>query len=496
MIYHKIKWLNFKTIIFGLTLSLIILVSFFLYSSRFYPLLNSDDALNILMAHYYRLPDDFYCWGQDRGGTLIPLLSQIFIKLFGCSALIAVSLSNYLVLILGYIGLSSLIKSRYYKIIFAIIWFLPFQRFVDITRFPIGVEYSIIGAAIYLINKLDTDRNAFGNTKRKILLALIILLFIISIWVSDLSMVTIVILLSVLILYHYIEFKSIKIDKTVIIYAIVGLVSCLLFIKYAKSFAIVKTHNYLEINGLTQIKDALLILKDTFADVLFLEHNEVSVSVYMYFAIVFFVYFAIAILREKNIKHMLSNKWIVFFLIDTVAILGVIMLSSWVLANNMGRWYFVATYISLSMTVVLILDNFEKCMKPLRYGILVLVTIDAVSPVLNMKYVYPKRLTPMAEVVGEFQQLGEIGVIGEFWNSYRTSCPAPDIIVATPHDKSNVRNYKLTEMVFEKNDIYVIRDMWLSEFPDTLNQFGHVLIKSGMPFRIGDCDVCKYDKVN
>lgn len=493
---NKIKWLNYRTIIFGLTLSLIILGSFFLYSSWFYPLLNSDDALNILMAHYYKLPDDFYCWGQDRGGTLIPLLSQLFIKLFGCSALTAVSLSNYLVLILGYFGLSSLIKSRYYKIIFAIIWFLPFQRFVDITRFPIGVEYSIIGAAIYLINKLDSNRNAFCNTKRKVLLALIILLFIISIWVSDLSIVTIAILISVLILYHYIEFKSIKIDKTVIIYAVVGLVSCFLFIKYAKSFAVVKTHNYLEINGLTQIKEAMLILKDAFADVLLLKQNEVSVSVYVYFAIAFFVYLAISVLRGKNVKHLLSNKWIVFFLVDTVAIFSVIILSSWVLANNMGRWYFVATYISLSMTVVLILDNIEKCKKSLRYGILVLVTIGAVSPVFNMKYVYPKRLTPMTKVVGEFQQLGEIGVIGEFWNSYRTSCTAPDIIVATPHDKSNVRNYKLAEMVFEKNDIYVIKDMWLPEFPDTLNQFGHVLIKSGVPFIIGDCNVCRYDKVN
>ena len=99
-------------------------------------------------------------------------------------------------------------------------------------------------------------------------------------------------------------------------------------------------------------------------------------------------------------------------------------------------------------------------------------------------------------VVGEFQQLGEIGIIAEYWNAYRTSCTAPDKIVATPHDQSDVRNLKLTDMVFEMDDIYVIKDMWLQSFPDTLCQFGHVLIKTCEPFRLGDCDVCKYDKNN
>jgi len=56
------------------------------------------------LAYYYQLPQDIYCWGQDRGGTLIPLIAQIFIKLFGCSAVTAVSLSNYLLLIAGYLG--------------------------------------------------------------------------------------------------------------------------------------------------------------------------------------------------------------------------------------------------------------------------------------------------------------------------------------------------------------------------------------------------------
>ncbi len=150
------------------------------------------------------------------------------------------------------------------------------------------------------------------------------------------------------------------------------------------------------------------------------------------------------------------------------------------------------------MAVILILDNLvvDKATNMLRYGVLLLVVIGSISSVHSMKYVYPKRLTPMADVVGEFKQLGEIGVIAEFWNSYRTSCPDPDMIKVTPHDKSDVRNRDIVDMVFEMENIYVIKDGWLDVFPDTLYQFGYVLLKSGEPFRIGDCDVCKYDKVN
>lgn len=485
--------MDYRKALYYVILTAIVLLSFFLYSSRYYPLLNSDDALNVLMAHYYQLPNDFYCWGQDRGGTLIPLISQVFIKIFGCSALMAVSLSNYLLLVLGYLGLSSLIKSRYYKVIFAIIWFLPFQRFIDLTRFPIGVEYSLLGIAVFLICKIH-EHSLNDGIKKHFLLVLTVLVLILSVWVSDVSLVTIAILLFVLMLFYYVGYKSVKIDKTVVFYVIAGVVACWFFIDYAKSFVESRNARYLIVNDMGKLKTAFMYLGDIFADVLFFKTGEVFVSVYTYLAIVFIVCLTVFLFRKKARNTLIFNKWMVFFAIDTIVIFVVVMLSSWVLASHMARRYFVATYISLSMTVVLILDNLGKCSKILRYGVLVLALVGAVSPVYTMKYVNPKRLTPMADVVGEFRQLGKIGVIANYWNAYRTSCPDPDMVVATPHDKSFVRNTKLVEMVFERDDIYVIRDSWMPDFSDTLRQFGHILTKVGEPFVIGDCDVCKYEK--
>lgn len=484
---------NYRQLSYYVLTVAIVVLSFFLYSSEFYPLLNSDDALNVLMAHYYRLPHDLYCWGQDRGGTLIPLISQLFMRIFHCPALLAVSLSNYLVLILGYIGLSSQIKSNYYKIVLAIIWFLPFQRFIDIVRFPIGVEYSLLGFSLFLIDKLLNGNNLKEPVKHALFISVIVL-FTLAVWVSDLAIVSIFLLILVSFLFFY--KNNHKISKKALFYLVIGAVSCFSFIKFAKSFATQKTEGYLSLNGVHEIHNALFLIQKSFWEVLTFSTNEIFVSIYAYLAIIFVFSFGLVVIKKKMFRRLVSNPWIVFFMADFLVILTILLLSSWVLANGMGRWYFVATYISLSMAIVLALDGMEMCntSKILKGGVLLLALIGAISPVYTMKYSNPKTLQPKADVVGEFKQLGEIGIIADFWNSYVTSCPDPEHIKATPHDRSDVRSRELVDMVFEEEKIYVIKDMWMETFPDTLEQFGHVLLKEGDPFRLGGCEVCKYKK--
>lgn len=488
--------MNYQKLLYYLFAAFIIIVSFFLYSSRFYPLLNSDDAINVLMAHYYQLPNDFYCWGQDRGGTLIPLISQIFIRLFHCSALISVSLSNYIILILGYAGLSSLIKSDFHKIILAIIWFLPFQRFVDLLRFPIGVECSLLGFSIILITWFEKGYILRKWYIKHVLLLLIILVGITAVWVSDLAMVSFTVLVFTLFLYNVFRDKRIIIDRIVLFYLIFGVGLCYLFINYARSFAVVKTPHYLSVNGICEIKHALILIKEAFLEVLTFSTTETVVSVYAYLAILFVVAFVGFGVKQRLFVGIHSNKWVMFFLADLAVVFIVFLLSSWVLKNNMGRWYYVATYISVFMAVILVLDNMAKTSttKFFRWGILLLALVGAISPLHSMKYVYPQTLKPKVDVLGEFKQLGEIGVIAEYWNSYITACPAPDQIIATSNEESGVKSRKMADMVMARENIYVIKDMWMNTFPDTLKQFGHVLLKDGNPFELGGCSVCKYRK--
>ncbi len=482
-------FLNTKNVYY-LAVAGIIIFSFSFFSYNFDPLLNSDDALNVLMAHFYD-PTSFYCWGQDRGGTFIPMLSQVFIKIFQTSALTAVSLSTYLIAILGFIGFSNLLKKKFHKILLALILFLPFHKFFCVLRFPIGMSYDLIAFATFLIVLYK------NSTKKHLILILLILIFTAAIWVSDLAMVTIGILLSVLFIFHYIENQRFNFEKKIFIYSFLGLIFCFLFIKTGKRLA---SHipNYLGINNLEEIKKSFLMLVDFWADALRFRINETFVSVYLWIFLIFFLIFLQFILRKKNLLTLLKNKWFVFFAADLVIIFSTFLVSAHVLKHNMGYWYFAATYISLSMLIFIalenmILTNFQT--KILQGMLIFLILFGAGSQFFALKFIHPKSFTPQAELISEFKKLGEIGLIGDYWESYLLSCVDPDMTKATPHDQNYVRNSKIVDDIFQRKNIYLVKNRWLETFLDTIYQFSYPLVKDGLPMLVGGREICKYKKV-
>lgn len=446
------------------------------------------------MTYYYKLPNDLYCWGQDRGGTFIPLISQIFHKFLGISAVNAVSISNYVVLILGYIGFSSLFKNNFTKILFAIIWFFPPIRFIDLTRFPLGVEYSLIGFSIYLINKIDLTKNKAWN--KHFLILSTVLFLAISIWVSDLAVVSIIILLIILFVFHIIKNKTFIFSITIIFYLIFGAISSFLFINYAKSNATVITKEYINFNNWDTFIQGIEILKTKLLEVLFFQTYEYFFSLYAWLAL-FAIICCIIIVPKFSKLSLNSKKWLTFFSADFVVIFITILLSKWVYLNGMGRWYFIPLYISLSMIILLLIDNVPKNnFKSLIANSFLFLTVltGGFSTIHYLKYVHPKSLRSQISVSAQFLQLGEIGIIGEFWNSYISACPDPSKIKVTSHD-GYVRNPELVDAVFSQPKLYIIKDMWMDTFPDTLKQFNYSLVKKGDPFHLGNCDICRYIKI-
>jgi hypothetical protein len=93
----------------------------------------------------------------------------------------------------------------------------------------------------------------------------------------------------------------------------------------------------------------------------------------------------------------------------------------------------------------------------------------------------------------DFGSLGNIGIIGEYWNSYLIAAVDPLHIKATPHDKDMVRNQELAREVFRQPKMYIVRDGWMDHFPDQLFQFHHIILKRGEEVRLGDCYICRYE---
>jgi hypothetical protein len=488
-----------KNILFYTVLLIIVAVSYSFYSFSNYPLLSSDDGLNVLMAHYYDFPQDMYCWGQDRGGTLVPMVSQLWIKGFGMSAIDAVSVTTYIILILGYIGFASLLKKRSSRILLALIWFLPFQRFVDLTRFPIGSQYSLIGFSIFLMLRLHFKDKPFLYWKNHLLLAVITGLLGLSIWMSDLAAISITILLFSLLIIHYKRHKTLVFRKEVLLYLFGGIVFWTLFILKAKSYATHKTEQFATINSFQEMLQGLSIMKQAFADVLFFRERDYLTSIYAWLTPVLLIVLLVNVFRRRVEIAPERQPFFCYLVLDFAGILGVILLSHWVLINQMGRWYFVATYVSVSMISLILLENLVTTApkKKLFYGFMFLVVlIGSGSTFYNMRFVSAKTLRPAADLSGEFLKLGKAGIIAEYWNAYRASCPNPDMIKATPHDKSDVRKQLIVDEVFAQPKLYVIRDIWMDHFPDTLQQFGFTIVRSGKPFFLGGCNICRYKRLS
>jgi len=468
---------------------LIALISFCFYSYLRYPLICSDDAWTVLMAHYFQFPDDLFAWNQSRVGNIIPLMAQFFIHLFNFKAITAVSIAEYILLFVGVMFLGTLFKNKLFKILVAFIFFLPFERYIYITRYYIGWEYSILAIAIYLINKVwDMDKTTL---KAKIIMIAIMLIFVIDIWVIYNATFSIIILIAILLIYN----KK-RPQKIVLRYSIIGgIISCLV-LKFIYSFVNGSCEDCNKINTLSDIWQAISILFYRWRGVLLGPQNEILISIFAYLSIILFVVLIVCIIRKKWYRVLIKDKWIAFFLVDACAFFGIYLLSHWVLLNGMGQWYYVTVYISMSMCVLLIFDRLynEKQIKYLKYFLLLIVFVGAVSPIYTMRYNNPKTLKPTLENVDELESLGKCGLIGDYWDSWVCSISDPDKIISTPHqdDWASNRNLSMAHKAASMDTVYLVKDNWLESFPDTITQFDNKLKKNGEEFNIGIWTMCRY----
>jgi hypothetical protein len=201
-----------------------------------------------------------------------------------------------------------------------------------------------------------------------------------------------------------------------------------------------------------------------------------------------------SIFRNRNWWEKMDKKWFVFFVLNGFVLFFVMILSHWVLLNGVGRRYFVLVYLFFAMSVLLMVETTEG--KILR-NINILLTVILLTGFISSfyKFYIPKYKPPLVKTLSEFQSLGDIGLIGEYWNAYQSATPDPIRIKATAHDKDYIRNPALSEQVFSQPNIYVIKDMWMDSFPDTLHQFGRTLVKRDTALYIGACWINRYEVV-
>lgn len=475
----------------------IIIFSFFNFSERFYPLLNSDYAINVLMTYKLNLPQDLYFWGQDRGGSLLPMLANLVYKVTSLSPIVSVSIIHYLILTLGYFALSTFFKNKSSKILLALVWFFPTWYYSAgfLLNFY-GIQFSLMTIALFFLKRMMDSDNKFY---KGINLVRTLIFLIISVWVSDLAIVSVFLLICFAVVLFVKNnkrpikevlkpFNLISIGL-IIAFGIVGL----LFIIYAKEHA-TTVENYKQLFSNTkEIGITLKVIMKTLGKVFMFKSESLLVSVYTYLIVIGIPLSIILSKASDNIDKS-KNTTFYFFLIFALLNFIVLIISHWVFANACGRRYLTITYMSFAIAILLYFDITTSKFKSLRMTILFVVVIcGSLSSVIY--FYYPKRIPPAYNAIKQFETLGQAGIIAEYWNSYANACGSPELIIATPHDKSDVRNPLLVDEVFNQPKLYVLKVYWMDDYPDTLLQFNRTLIKKGHEFPIAGMDVCEYEVV-
>lgn len=481
---------------FWALLSLILLVSFRLYSSRYYPLLTSDDALNVLMTRDYSLPHDLYCWGQDRGGTLIPLIGQFFYGVLGVSLIWSVSLSNYLIVVLGGLGFMQIFERRSSKIMFALVWLLPPWRFVDLLRFPYGVQYGLLGMALLLVAAIPLERGRPFRMQDHGRLLLLMVVTILAIWVSDLAVLTVVAAGIGWLLWRRKKHVPLLPRKEILLWCAGEAVIGAAFIGYAKLNAPAVTQHYQQFNMPGEMVAAFTTFGHEFLKLILFRTGEPYMSAYAVLAVASFI--TVVWMWHRQPRQDARSGLALFLALDVAFLVFAVLSSKWAALNMLNRRYFIGAYIGLSILVLLLNELTVRGRKysPSISGLLwVTVLAGALSGPMQMKFIWPRTLESRVHLASEFLSLGRVGLIGEYGNAYVACTPDPEQIASTPHDNGDVKNADLIPPVFDGRDIYVIRDMWMDSFPDTLPQFGHVLVRKGEPFTIAGCTVSQYVEV-
>ncbi len=466
---------------FLLVLACVALVSFRLFSILYSEHYHSDHAIHVLMSYYFRFPEDLYFWGQDRLGSVLPMLTHP-ITLTGIQPIHATAFMTILVLLAGCYIFTSFLRTFYSKVIFSILWFFPLICFKEIL-YPAYTD-SIQLLIIALIISILININAQQPPKLRYLLYFTIIFNLtgISIWLTETSLI----LVPLLLLFLVQKFPR---DRKLLpyIFVLFGLtaVSWTYFILHAKGLSI-PVDNYASLNTPYEAIELLGNIVADYSGILF-SHKDSSYSGAAFLGGVLLL--TIPFLLYRTEKDFLLTA----LLLTGLALFFTSVMSHWVYQNGNAAHYFIHSFYLIAAAFLYMLEksNF-KGVTMLRAS-LIAFTIFAGSTSISDELKGSPHST--LEELEQLKVNGKIAIIGDYWHSYNIAAMDPLHVVATPHDKSHNRSDILKNEVMRSATIYVINDYWMEEFPDTLLQYEHTLIRETSPEKKAGYTIARYRNV-
>lgn len=550
------RWSSLKTssLRTGLTTSLIFIIfvlSFRSFALYLAPVFHSDHMVQVLMAQDLVLPEDLYYWGQNRLGSLVPILAHGLIQGFSIAPILAISGVQYFLILWSFLCFSSLLKQNISKLIFALICFLPIEPFGTIVEVghPYSPQFAMIGSALVLSDRLahHSPRPAW---KSGLLIIGCLVSLILSLWISELSMILVAIV-GYFVFYECCYYdrtskartseartseartQPLSFTKLFTLMVIVGLAFMIIAkLSATASYGIFKINHPFKI--LFIVKS---IMNWMFASVSF-SINNLFLSLHTIFGLVLTLGFAgvftkgsIDVLAHQRHRRFPFDvfldpvftskfKYAILFAINAVGSLILLINSEWVYRNEVSSRYFGVVYLSVWLAIIFYLEaldqrpnlptietselsismirrlerGFAYFKQPILGALLLLATIGALSLAPSV-FSFSRSPSQYGQMKA-FQQLAPAGVIGDYWMSYVICGVDPAKLHCTPHDQSMVRSQRSVQKVLRSPKIYLVKEKWLDRFPDRITQFNQSLKRTGPEIKISNYTLAPYEIIH
>ncbi|MEZ4720885.1 MAG: hypothetical protein R2813_03290 [Flavobacteriales bacterium] len=463
----------------------IAVLSFFVSAPPFYPFLNSDIAVHVLMSHDFSFQNDMYYWSQDRLGSFVPMVAYLIKALSGFPAVWAVSVVKWLLLVFGAACFWYFMPLRLFRWAFSVLWFFPIYelRFLLLPGHPYGEQLAFLALSFICFDRAVL-RSRFWFFPAFIASA------VISIWISDFSLFFFL-LLSLFyskpllrFLYSFFSWNHrIKILASTII-SLLGLVLLL----YAKLHSVRDPSYTLQMfASLDQFLHSLDLLWFYTRNVIFFQ----SISFWNSFA--FFSAFGLSFLFLVNYRSL--GGWQAYFLLSFL--LGFTFISSlrWLSINYVMLKYFIPTFYALWAGFCAISPALFSRYKIILSTLLIILSLSSVFSLLHVYSLYVQDQDPVCISLDDVQTIEHSHkrfFIGEYWHSYVLSIAHPDEVVSTPHDRDFLRHNAPVLATLRSDTIILVANNWLNTVPDSIVQYNHLLVSTGNVWKEGKFEFAEF----
>jgi hypothetical protein len=479
---------------------LIIAFSVFYYLPCFFPFLNSDHAIHALMTYDFQLPRDYYYMGQNRLGSLLPMVSFLLNKVIHAHPLYVCSVVHYLFLLLPYLIIEKWISDIWLKLSLLILIFLPFNSYVALLY--IGHPYSqqLFCGTLCLLYFIKLHQLLLRSDDRKVSLLkfssygiLCVLFYFLGVWVSEFNAILLLIPLIYLVKYRKVYFKKLGYRQTVLVVTSAALISFSLikFYQYTKAKAVPDdTYNNPFITDKASILKEFDFMKQKMAEVFqFNDPNKwLDNTIYfLLFAVIVFL-----VVNRKKMKEAPATQTLSMALLIVSCIsIFLLFFSFWNFRSEYCPRYYIPVYLMLAVTLLFYLDRLQP--GKYVYFILFLLISFHCTAYTYLSLIRVNASSPLHQY-DDFSTLPKGTLIADYWETYLYAAISPTTIHPLTFQEQTCRTWNERDRFMSEKNIYFLNNYHFTDhhFSDTIVQYGYSMVNTGVKYKLKNEEVMLY----